>query len=301
MRKRPLLWVLFPTYLLTAALAMLAVALGAFATLRDFDLRQTTTELTARARLFATLLPDRLDPTAVDELCKAQGRATGTRFTVILPSGLVIGDSDQNPANMNNHSDRPEIQKALAGEVGSAKRYSFTERRDMVYVAVPLMSSSSVVSVARASIPLTTINSALGLISLRLFIAVVLVILPVALVSWWVTRRVAGNLAEIRQGAARFARGDFHPPLGDTPLVEFTDLAHDLNRMAEQLNERIHAALRQRNELESVLAGMTEGVVAVSPEESIIRINPAAGQLLGIDLARAQERMAWEVIRHPDL
>lgn len=47
-------------------------------------------------------------------------------------------------------------------------------------------------------------------------------------------------------------------------------LADALNQMAAQLDRRINTIISQRNELETVLAGMLEGVIAVDNEEKII-------------------------------
>ena len=62
---------------------------------------------------------------------------------MILKSGKVIGDSDKNPEIMDNHANRPEVIKALGGEVGSAIRYSNTLEKKMMYVALPFRKKQS--------------------------------------------------------------------------------------------------------------------------------------------------------------
>ena len=39
----------------------------------------------------------------IDSLCKKYSRDIGMRITVILPSGIVIADSDRNPDSLQNH------------------------------------------------------------------------------------------------------------------------------------------------------------------------------------------------------
>jgi two-component system phosphate regulon sensor histidine kinase PhoR len=53
-----------------------------------------------------------LDEKAVDSLCKEAAAKTITRVTVILPDGRVVGDSEEMPANMDNHRDREEVRDA---------------------------------------------------------------------------------------------------------------------------------------------------------------------------------------------
>ena len=44
--------------------------------------------------------------TKIDSLCKDLGKRSQTRFTVILNEGVVVADSDENPALMDNHLSR---------------------------------------------------------------------------------------------------------------------------------------------------------------------------------------------------
>ena len=71
-------------------------------------------------------------------LCKTVGHAASTRITVMLPWGKVIGDSDNDPARMDNHLDRPEVVAALEGSRGASTRYSPTLGKEMMYMALPI-------------------------------------------------------------------------------------------------------------------------------------------------------------------
>lgn len=43
------------------------------------------------------------------------GQSSVTRITIILPSGIVIGASDDDPARMDNNSMRPEVNEDRKG------------------------------------------------------------------------------------------------------------------------------------------------------------------------------------------
>ena len=89
--------------------------------------------------------------TSVDDVIRRLGEQIDARVTIIYKSGVVLGDSEEDPAAMENHSDRPEVIDALAGGVGSSIRYSTTLGCDMMYVAVPVMANDEVVGVSRVS------------------------------------------------------------------------------------------------------------------------------------------------------
>jgi len=163
-KKRRLLWQLYPTYLLIIVISLVAAIWFASRTLKQFYLEQNASDLEAQAHLFEAQISEYLTPLdekSVDRLCKKVGRIPTTRITVILPSGRVIGDSEENPLKMDNHVDRPEIIQALNSEVGISIRYSRTLQKDMMYVGIPLKENSHVIGVIRTSLPLTPIDEAL--------------------------------------------------------------------------------------------------------------------------------------------
>lgn len=61
-----------------------------------------------------------------------------TRVTLVADDGTVLYDSDESPADMTNHADRPEIAEALADGDGISERSSSTMGETMLYNAVRL-------------------------------------------------------------------------------------------------------------------------------------------------------------------
>ncbi len=66
-------------------------------------------------------------------------------------------------------------------------------------------------------------------------------------------------------------------PLPDTE--ELSELARSMNRMAENLANRIREALNRQRELEAVHCSMQEGVIAIDNQEKIITVNEAAARI----------------------
>lgn len=59
------------------------------------------------------------------------------RITLIAQDGTVIADSEVDPATLENHLGREEVDDALKGENGEAQRLSSTDDTSRLYVAVP--------------------------------------------------------------------------------------------------------------------------------------------------------------------
>jgi len=237
----------------------------------------------------------------VQRFCRDLGEKTGTRFTVILPSGQVIGDSREEPERMENHRDRPEILTAFGGQVGTATRFSHTLDKNMMYVALPVRGPGSVRGVVRAAVAVTAIDRTLQALYGQMAVGGAAAIILAALLSLFLSRRISRPLEKMIRGARRFARGNLSRPLTVNGSDEIRGLAAALNQMAKQLDDRIRTILQQRNEQDAVLSSMVEGVLAVDTDERILRLNRAAADLLGVEPEKAQGRSIQEVVRKPDL
>jgi two-component system phosphate regulon sensor histidine kinase PhoR len=303
-RRTRLLWQLFPSYLLITIVSVAAASSYAFFSFRSFYRQEIVTTLKARASLLEERLRPELAPggdPALEALVKKLGRATGTRITVVLPSGEVVADSDADPGVMENHADRPEIAAAMGGRVGTAERESPTLRTGMLYVAIPIVERGSIVGVVRAALPSTSAELELRTLGTRVGLSAAVLSILAAAVSLVVSRRLSRPLEEMKQGALRFARGEFGKALPVPRTEELGDLAESLNRMAAELDVKMSALEQQRAQEEAILTGMVEGVIAIDARERLIAMNRAAGVAFGVDPAAARGRALREVVRNTDL
>lgn len=304
MRNIRLLWQIFPSYVLIIMAVLFGVGWHLTGAIEEFFLHQTAADLEARARLVAPQVAGALDAAdfaGLDRLCKEFGRAAEARFTVVLPSGVVVGDSVEEPGRMENHASRVEIAAGLAGKVAHSTRYSRTLQQDMMYVAVPVASDARIVGTVRAARALTAIDSALKTLYRQVPIGGLVALVLAALASFWVSRRISRPLEAMRHGAVRFAQGRFDRKLTVAGSMEVCALARAMNLMAEQLDDRIRTIMEQRNEQQAVLASMIEGVLALDMEERVLHFNRAAAQFLGVDPDQVQGQRIAEVARKADL
>ena len=255
MGRRPLIWRLYPAYLVITIISLFMVTWYAVNYMGDFYFREKISDLEIRAKLLGhniqPLIKDGLDITTRDELndyCIQLGRETGTRITIVLDSGEVICDSEESPARMDNHADRPEIVQAMAGRTGSSIRYSYTLETNFMYVAVPLP-LDGVAAAIRTSVQVSSLEAALKSARMRIALGALLAMVLASTVSLLVTRRIVRPLREMKKGVERFASGDLSTRLPIPDTGEFAVLAEEMNSMALQLDERLKAIVNQRNEV----------------------------------------------------
>ena len=304
--RRKLLWQLFPTYLLIALVTLLGLSSYANYSMRAFYMRDAEKQLVSKAALIgadAKALLLAADETSADEFSKRLGKAAGVRITIIRADGRVIGDTDNLPAQMENHLERPEVQDALAQGNGTANRFSTTEHVEFMYYAlrIPQEGGSTPLGFLRIAMPLQSVQTAIADLQHKVLIAALFALLLAASASLFVSHRIGARLAQMKEGARRFAGGELAFRLPVSPVEEFGGLADALNEMAAQLSGLLEQITRRRNELDAVLEAMAEGVLAVSSDYEILFLNDTAAGMLGTKAIHALGKDVSDIVRIPEL
>lgn len=300
-KKIRLIWQLYPSYLVLLLLSLFAVSWYASRSLHNFFIYRTQTDLQAQGQLLKNQIRSYLMPgnnVAVDRLCKEVGENTPTRVTVILPDGVVVGDSEETPRHMDNHGSRVEIRQALAGRIGMATRFSNTLQQNMMYVALPVTLDDATHAAVRTSIPLTSVENEIRSLQMKIIFGGFIIAVVASGICLFVSRRISLPIENMTHMAQRFAQGDLKHRIAPSHTIELASLANALNQMARQLENRIETVINQKNEYEAVLASMVEGVVAVDMEARILSINEAAAKILNSQEAEIKGRNILEAIRN---
>lgn len=304
MRGVRLLWQVFFGYLGISVALLLALGLYASFRAREFYLDQKGAELEAGARLCEAQLGGLIhqDATvAVQSACERLGQTLAMRITVILPTGLVVGDSSEDPTFMENHRDRPEVSDALDGTPGRSTRFSTTLGEELMYVAIPVWRNGAVAAVVRTSFSVHTTAQTLHAVYWRIAAAGLVAVMGMAGASLVLARKIVRPLEAMRSGANRFSRGELKHRLPVFGAAEIKMLAQSMNVMAEQLDQRMQTIVQQQNEHQAVLASMNEGVLAVDLRGTILSLNGTCAALLGVEAEKVRGRIVHEVSRRANL
>jgi len=302
MRTKRIFWKLYPSYLIITWVSLAAVFFLSSSVLHRFYERQTAESLKVQAFFAGEQMRAQFGFDRLLKTTELLGTQTEARITAILPGGIVAGDSEKMPSEMGNHRSRPEVQDALAGRVGESVRFSNTLQKKMMYVAVPVFRDERVVGVVRTAMPLTAMEQVLQQIQGQVIWGSVLILFLAAAFSLLVSRRISRPLEQIKQGADRFAKGDFSHKLPHMGSTEVDALADTMNTLSTQLRDRLQNVIEERNQREAVLSSMIEGVLAVDSTGHIISLNQAAALFFQIDEPlQAVGRNIEEVFRNVKL
>ncbi len=155
---------------LIAVIVIGMTALGVYLvdSVREAQLGDLRAQLERGARLTAEVaaVENESGQESLDAVADRLGERINARVTIIAPNGTVLGDSEENPALMDNHANRPEVIAALASGVGESTRFSTTLGTRMMYVAVPVRVAGQTVGIARVALPLTTVEETANRVTL---------------------------------------------------------------------------------------------------------------------------------------
>ncbi len=299
MNQRKFLWKIY--YLLTALAIIPLIILGFYTSslFKDSLIINDTEVLNVRT----ALIKEKLESSGLDSINFADFAAkydilSGSRVTVIEPSGKVIADSRENVSEMDNHADRPEVIEALKGKSGISQRYSFTLKEDFLYSAMPVYDKSGRIKlIIRTAYPLTKVKSEASYANTAIALSVLFFGIIIFVIGYISLKSILNPLSEIKSGAERFSKGEYEQKIFPPKENELKSIAESLNSMAKQLDERLDIIGEQSNLQQAVLESMKEGVLAVDYDERILLINKTAEDILSINDKSAQGKTLQEVVR----
>jgi two-component system phosphate regulon sensor histidine kinase PhoR len=242
--------------------------------------------LVGEARLIlpeaAPLLTGSPDLQKIEALAHRYAAALKVRVTIIAADGVVLGESDTDPAQMENHSSRPEFQQALHGSEGYQIRYSATLRTNMLYAAVPVMDAGRAVAVVRLARPLTEVSASLAGIRTGVMWAALILSALVFLIAVLISNYTFQPIMALTEAARQYSQGSVPRitlPVSDN---EIGRLSMAFDQMAARIQSQIEALESEQGKLRSVLEKMMDGVIVIDRDDKIQIINPAAERMFKV-------------------
>ena len=229
-------------------------------------------EIVSDANMFADLVGDDIS------ILQGVSDFGSARVTVVDESGKVLFDSDSE--NMDDHSGREEIIAALNGSPKVVKRYSDTLKKDMYYyaVAVDTAAGRRVVRVAESAADVWSFS---GIALLYVAAALVVAFVLSYVLAKNLSDKVEARLVGLRDGLRSANSGDYAIRACDTSDALDFSIISELNGLASSLKENYETLRKEKAKLDSVVYNMTQGLIVVDKDLSVVLRNGVAQQLTG--------------------
>lgn len=191
------------------------------------------------------------------------------RVTVIDMKGVVLFDSFVDKfENMENHLQRPEVQKALYNERGANIRHSATTGQDFYYYA----RNYEQYFVRCAAVYNIRIQNFLKASRIFIFFMVVLFVLMWILL-YFVTKRLGEFITKLRDFAVRAGKEEDIDPNFKFPDSEFGDIQLQIVRIYNRLKSAKDDLSAEKERLFNHLYALNEGIAFFTTDKEKILAN----------------------------
>ncbi len=260
-------------------------------------------ELRLAGQQLAATQIDSLTLADADHWSDTTGEILGMRVTLVDLDGFVQGDSEISLADLpeiENHGNRPEIRQAIATGFGKSRRFSTTIDRDLYYLAIPFGQPPDYSGVLRIAVQASEIEDSLSQIRQLVWVAGGMGFTLLLIIGFTMSRSFAAQLLQMVAAAKQMARRDFSTKINVTTNDELAVLGTALNQMGEDLQHHVWEITRERDQLQTILNSMVEGVMVTDSEGMILLTNNAFEKIMSIQ-KDVIGKSAIDVVRSPEL
>ncbi|GIN56784.1 two-component system histidine kinase PnpS [Lederbergia ruris] len=266
-----------------------------------YDLKETHLLQTSKLVLNVIDREDLLStPSELQEEMILLADSIQSRLTILDQDGNVLADSEEPPAEMENHSSRPEVKQVLQEQAASGLsiRYSKTLGFHMMYVTVPIIDGDETTGVIRVAYSLKKIDIALRKLWISISISLLAVFLLTGLIGMRLAKSISKPIEEMIGVSARLKDKDFAARVHHQPKGELGQLATSINMLASSLKNQMETIQENEQQLSGVLANMTSGVLLVDMQGRILLANKAMAQFMGEDPQSFTGKMHMDASRN---
>ncbi|WP_394963808.1 ATP-binding protein [Candidatus Allofournierella excrementigallinarum] len=189
------------------------------------------------------------------------------RLTLIDADGTVLFDSDVDPAQMENHADRPEVIQAIAEGAGESSRYSETLTEKTINCAILLENGQ----VLRISSTQYSSMALLASLTPSLLLVLIFAALVAVTIAYKLSQRLTKPLNEIDLE---------HPQVNQAPYDELKPLLRRLHHQNRQIREQIQQLQAQKRQFTAITDNMREGFLVLDADGLVLSYNSSATRLL---------------------
>jgi two-component system, OmpR family, phosphate regulon sensor histidine kinase PhoR len=182
------------------------------------------------------------------------------RITVIAPDGEVLYDSSADYRTMENHLQRPEVQKAVQEQKGSNIRHSDTTQEDYYYYAKKYPDCF----VRTAVVYNVQIQNFLQAEKAYIFF-IVFVFAVIGIILYIITGKLADAITKLKNFSIKAGKNELVEPDTKFPENELGIISSQIIRIYHKLKKAKDELSNEREKLLNHLNALNEGIAFFTP------------------------------------
>ena len=223
------------------------------------------------------------------------------RITILDAGGAIVADTTD-ASLTGTRSNRPEIKTILqGGKLGVALRHSATLKKELLYVATPIIQDQKINGILRIAEPTANFLNSAAQVRRSIFLVYSLLCLLITLVVLHFLRQKNRPMEKILPVLKKMVAQPEKTELILQTSPQWQELYQTVNQLSEQLSETYQAYTATESQLHTLLDELMIGVFLLDENHQLLMINPAMKQQLGLPQELTLPENLASVIRDPGL
>ncbi|WP_424684941.1 ATP-binding protein [Enterococcus sp.] len=284
---------------------LLVIFIGAWQLIAGFYQRQVLdqqqTYLEKKGSLLIRMAELNGGGDSLKDLSQHYVTSSDERITLLAADGAILFDT-YDPSLEGTRSDRPEIKTLLqGGKLGVSLRQSDTLNKELLYVAIPVMTDGQLSNIIRIAEPTATFMAEAGSVRQSIFFVYSVLCLLITFLVLYFLRQKNRPIEKILPVLKKMATQPQKTELIMQTSPQWQELYQTINQLSEQLSQTYQAYTATENQLHTLLNELMIGVFILDEEQQLVMINPTMQEQLGITGALSLPTEFASVIKDPGL
>ena len=151
------------------------------------------------------------------------------------------------------------------------------------HIVVPIVESNGVISGAiYLGVDFSFVESSIKEVQSMFTNATIMALSITVLLGIVLARTITGPIKEVTSKAEQLAKGDYGQVISVKSNDEVGQLTEMFNYMSSTLRHTIQEVYNEKNKIDTIVTHMTDGIIAVNIDGTILHANPAVFDMFGI-------------------
>lgn len=283
---------------------LLVIFIGAWQLIAGFYHNQVVSQQQDYLEKKAALLLNVTKEESLAELAQVSQQYVANseeRITILDTNGAIVADTTDDSLT-GTRSNRPEIKTILqGGKLGVALRHSATLKKELLYVATPIIQDQKINGILRIAEPTANFLNSAAQVRRSIFLVYSLLCLLITLVVLHFLRQKNRPMEKILPVLKKMVAQPEKTELILQTSPQWQELYQTVNQLSEQLSETYQAYTATESQLHTLLDELMIGVFLLDENHQLLMINPAMKQQLGLPQELTLPENLASVIRDPGL
>lgn len=271
------LWI---TIVLLITMVFTALGLGLYQAIGNYYYSQIAGNLIAQGQEVAALYAE--NPAKFQENNEIDHVARIMKAQVIILNDKGIIQTCNQMVHMAPGTlfEESDLAAIFSGKVIAKRGFHQAFDMQMLSIGLPVVKNSKVEEALVIYTPIAPLSATLNTFRGIIYWGLLMAILLTSILAFFLSRTLSRPLIKMNQVALSLAKGDYNQRVTVKSGDEIGILGASLNFLSEQLKKNISELSYEKEKIENILIGMSDGVITFDTAGKIILFNPQAEYLL---------------------